>query len=274
MGRGAACAWPWPQAASPARVLARPHSRPSASPRQPAGGPRSLGGARPGEDGGGVGFPPPSSLWAALATCPGERRLSSACTPAGLAYLISRYSPPNLASPIRQAGFPEPRNASGRQADPWDPTVRAQSLLPGSPRALWRRARPPDPWLNVSEKTRREDQAQASGGGMLSTGSSGPASYRWGEGRAQAAEQQASQLHPQNRPCPLSMPSSLVGTRSARRGQGGPRRTQMGIKLTHFFKVFPPKISGSFTRNVSTVVLENTQGRVGKAFQKKAAKLV
>ena len=109
---------------------------------------------------------------------------------------------------------------------------------------------------------------------MLSTRSSGPASYRWGEGRARAAEQQASRLHPQTRPCPLSMPSSLAGIARARRGQGGPRKGQMGFKLTHFLKVFPPKISGSFTYNFSTVALQNTQGTAGKAFPKKAAKLV
>lgn len=48
----------------------------------------------------------------------------------------------------------------------------------------------------------------------------------------------------------------------------------MGFKLTHFLKVFPPKISGSFTHNFSTVALQNTQGTAGKAFPKKAAKLV
>lgn len=73
---------------------------------------------------------------------------------------------------------------------------------------------------------------------MLSTRSSGPASYRWGEGRARAAKQQASRLHPQTRPCPLSMPSSLAGIARARRGQGGPRKGQMGFKWTHFLKVF------------------------------------
>lgn len=63
---------------------------------------------------------------------------------------------------------------------------------------------------------------------MLSTGSSGPASYRWGEAEGPAAEQQAPQLHPPhlNRPCPLSMPSSL-GPTSAGPAQVYPRRAQM-----------------------------------------------
>lgn len=58
----------------------------------------NLGWARPGEDGGGVRFPLPSALRVALSTCLGDRRHSSACTPAGLAYLISCFRP--------ETGFP------------------------------------------------------------------------------------------------------------------------------------------------------------------------
>lgn len=70
---------------------------------------------------------------------------------------------------------------------------------------------------------------------MLSTGSSGPASYRWGEAEGPAAEQQAPQLHPPhlNRPCPLSMPSSL-GPTSAGPAQVYPRRAQMGSDWNPF----------------------------------------
>lgn len=35
--------------------------------------------------------------------------------------------------PTRLAGFSRPRNAARTRADPWDPAVRAQSPLPGSP---------------------------------------------------------------------------------------------------------------------------------------------
>lgn len=75
------------------------------------------------------------------ATCPGEETLARwpARPPAGLAYLISRHPPTNLASPALRAGFPGPRNASGRRANPWEPLhpqsePSARARLP--PRAL------------------------------------------------------------------------------------------------------------------------------------------
>lgn len=52
--------------------------------------------------------------------------------------------------------------------------------------------------------------------------------------------------------------------------QGGRRWDSSG---PHFFKTFPPKTSGSFTNNASTLVLENTQGRVRKAFQKEGSQV-
>lgn len=134
----------------------------------------------------------------ARAARPGEEALAR-LQPAGSPYLISPHSPTNLASPARRAGFAGPSNVSARRANPWDPSPRRSPepwpRLP--PRA--RQAGAPGlrtPRLNVGAGTCGEDQGQAPGGRMLSTGSSGPASNRWGEAGSPAVEQQASQLHP------------------------------------------------------------------------------
>lgn len=193
----------------------------------------------------------------------------------GLPYLISRRPPPNLASPPQQKGFPGPRNASRKRVDPWDPAVRARSPLAGSPpRAFGGLLGLLTCPLNVSVGTRREGQAQAPEGGTPSIGSSGPASYRWGEAESPAAEQQASQMHPLKPTLPtehaqLTWNYKWLGKRKWT--QGGRR---WGSNGPHFFKTFPATTCGSFANKVSTLVLKNTQGRVGKAFQRKADKLV
>lgn len=109
---------------------------------------------------------------------------------------------------------------------------------------------------------------------MLSIGSSGPASYRWGEAESPAAEQQASQMHPLK----PTLPTEHAQLTWNYKWLGKPRWTQGGRRWgsngPHFFKTFPPTTSGSFANKVSTLVLKNTQGRVGKAFQRKAAKLL
>nr|XP_034809763.1 translation initiation factor IF-2-like [Pan paniscus] len=60
---------------------------------------------------------------------------------------------------------------------PCDPAVRAQNPRPAPPAGSGGAPGLLAPRLNVSAGTRREDQAQAPGGGMLSTGSPDPASY-------------------------------------------------------------------------------------------------
>lgn len=103
-----------------ARALAVPRSRPSAPPCQAAARQESLGEARPGEDGGGVRLLLCSSMRAALATCPGEQTLARLHA-GGLAYLISRCPPTNLASLALRPGCPGPGNARGSGRTPGTP---------------------------------------------------------------------------------------------------------------------------------------------------------
>lgn len=124
-------------------------------------------------------------LAAAHTICPGEGRHSLACR-------AREASLPDLSAPAPRSGFPysEP---PGRQAflglemhlgcgpTPGTPPSESRALTQAPPAHSAGAPGLLTPHLNVSAGTRREDQAHSPGGGMLSTGFSGPASHRWGE---------------------------------------------------------------------------------------------
>lgn len=235
----------------------------------------NLGWFRPGEDGGGVRFPRPPPLAARSLHLPRRQETLVRLHAGGLAVYLILALGLKLASLLgRQASLGLGDGLGGCRTlnRPTEPKV-----CPGSPHPNPRPGRlearlASRPLPECHEETCRKTKSKHQGWDAEHP-------FLWptptgGEGRARAAKQQASRLHPQTRPCPLSMPSSLAGIARARRGQGGSRKGQMDPNGPISLRSFPPKIYGALlTTFLPWHYKIPRQGTAGKAFPKKGSRI-